>query len=60
MAHVTSAPRGATLRPDILIVIALAGVIGFSAGQNWPNTHSASVVMAEDWHGNVKRSTWPD
>lgn len=62
MAHSVSEPRGVILRPDIVIVIVLAGVIGFSLGQNWPlvssDTMETAAPVTEDWHGNVRRSYW--
>lgn len=63
MAHTASAPRGVVIRPDLLIIIALTGILGFSVGQNWPQAASVTTEAAipqEDWHGNVRRSTWPD
>ncbi|WP_170505504.1 MULTISPECIES: hypothetical protein [Ruegeria] len=63
MAHTASAPRGVVIRPDLLIIIALTGILGFSVGQNWPQAGSATIeaaIPSEDWHGNVRRSTWPD
>ncbi|WP_170468606.1 hypothetical protein [Ruegeria arenilitoris] len=64
MAHTVSEPRGVMLRPDVLIAIALTGVIGFSIGQNWPLASSGTTEIAapvsEDWHGNVRRSHWPN
>ncbi|MBO9444663.1 hypothetical protein [Ruegeria sp. R14_0] len=64
MAHTVSEPRGVILRPDVLIAIALTGMIGFSLGQNWPHISSGTAETAapisEDWHGNVRRSHWPD
>ncbi len=63
MAHTASAPRGVGFRTDLLIIIALTGVLGFALGQNWPVAASTSVeaaIPSEDWHGNVRRSTWPD
>ena len=64
MAQLASIPRGAAFRPDILIVIALTGVIGFSLGQHWPEAASTGVeagqALTEDWHGNVRRSHWPN
>ncbi|WP_170349091.1 MULTISPECIES: hypothetical protein [Ruegeria] len=63
MAHTASAPRGVVIRPDLLIIIALTGILGFSVGQNWPQAAPSTTEAAiphEDWHGNVRRSTWPD
>ncbi|WP_081894633.1 hypothetical protein [Ruegeria halocynthiae] len=62
MAHLTSAPRIAIIRPEFLAAILLTGVIGFALGQNWPSQGvtppDASVAASEDWHGNVRRSHW--
>lgn len=62
MAHTASDPRGVVLRPDILAVIALTGVIGFAIGQSIPSvTYTEAQVtepVSEDWHGNVRRSYW--
>ncbi len=64
MAHIATAPRGVVFRPDLLIVIALTGAIGFALGQQWqqaaPTTAEASQIVSEDWHGNVRRSNWPN
>ncbi|WP_108860329.1 hypothetical protein [Ruegeria sp. Alg231-54] len=62
MAHTAMDPRGVVLRPDILAVIALAGVIGFALGQTLPPVASTEAQVAdpvsEGWHGNVRRSHW--
>ncbi|WP_377186884.1 hypothetical protein [Ruegeria meonggei] len=62
MAHIATAPRGIIFRPDILAAIALAGVLGFTFGQNWSSPTSSNVAasapLSEDWHGNVRRSHW--
>lgn len=63
MTHTACAARQPNLRADLLILIALSGVLGFSLGQNWERATSTSVEAAfpsEDWHGNVRRSIWPD
>ncbi|CUJ89392.1 hypothetical protein RUE5091_00865 [Ruegeria denitrificans] len=63
MAHTASAPRGVVVRPVLLIIIALTGILGFSLGQNWPpaaSTTTEAAIPSEDWHGNVRRSTWSD
>ncbi|WP_170572369.1 hypothetical protein [Ruegeria atlantica] len=63
MAHIASAPRGIVFRPDLLIVVALTGILGFTLGQSWPaatSTTAETALSPEDWHGNVRRSTWPD
>ncbi|WP_170428923.1 hypothetical protein [Ruegeria arenilitoris] len=62
MSHTASAPRGVVFRFDLLIVIALTGVLGFTLGQTWPtaSTTAEVTIPSEDWHGNVRRSTWPD
>ena len=63
MAHTASAPRGVVFRPDLLVVIALTGVLGFTLGQSVKPMTSTSVeaaIPSEDWHGNVRRSVWPD
>ncbi|MFY2824757.1 hypothetical protein [Ruegeria sp. MALMAid1280] len=62
MSHTVSAPRGVVFRPDLLIVIALTGVLGFTLGQIWPTASATPeiTIPSEDWHGNVRRSTWPD
>ncbi len=47
------------LVPAFLLAVAL----GFTAGQTWPqDTPQAEVQrpVPEDWHGNVRRSHWPD
>ncbi len=64
MAYTDCTPRGsAFVRPDLLVIIALSGVLGFSLGQSWPQTTPSAfeaAIPTEDWHGNVRRSTWPD
>ena len=63
MTHTLCTPRRPNLRADLLILIMLSGVLGFSLGQNWERATPTSVEAAlpsEDWHGNVRRSTWPD
>ncbi|KIC43094.1 hypothetical protein RA27_07235 [Ruegeria sp. ANG-R] len=64
MAHTTSAPLSPTLHPGVLLVILLTGAIGFALGQSWPLTTSPldtpTIVAPEDWHGNVRRSYWPN
>ncbi|WP_170414394.1 hypothetical protein [Ruegeria atlantica] len=62
MAHIATDPRGVALRPDILVVVVLTGVIGFVLGQTLPPVASTKAQVAdsaaEDWHGNVRRSHW--
>jgi len=64
MSHTANTPQAVVFRPDILIVIALTGVAGFAFGQHWPLTVPASTeasqIVSEDWHGNVRRSDWPN
>ncbi|MCA0927424.1 hypothetical protein [Ruegeria profundi] len=63
MALTASSSQNAVIHPGLLIVIALTGVLGFALGQNWnPNTpaNAEAAIPSEDWHGNVRRSTWPD
>ncbi|WP_170788833.1 hypothetical protein [Ruegeria lacuscaerulensis] len=60
MAHISCAPRSTALRPDLLIILALTALLSFAAGHNWPEAAPVAAQTAEDWHGNVKRSTWPD
>jgi hypothetical protein len=47
-----------------MIAILVAGALGFALGQAWPvadsNTTSQTSVDIEDWHGNVRRSNWPN
>ena len=61
MAHTTSAQSGLVFRPDLLLIIVLAGVVGFALGQNWsiPDpTTTNTAIPHENWHGNVKSSHW--
>ncbi|MEX0308233.1 MAG: hypothetical protein AB3N12_12690 [Ruegeria sp.] len=64
MAHTTSAPLSPTFRPEVLFTVLLTGAIGFALGQSWPLTDmpqdTSNVVVSEDWHGNVRRSHWPN
>ena len=63
MSDTASAPRGVVFRPDLLIIIALTGVLGFALGHEWKMaapTEIEAAIPSEDWHGNVRRSTWPD
>ncbi|MDX1744168.1 MAG: hypothetical protein R3186_11330 [Ruegeria sp.] len=63
MALTASAPHRAVFIPGLIIVLALTGVLGFALGQNWsPDapTKTEAAIPSEDWHGNVRRSTWPD
>ncbi|SMO35424.1 hypothetical protein [Ruegeria faecimaris] len=60
MVHLTSQPHGTNLRVDLLIAIAVTAVISFAAGQNWTQPTSFASTEIEDWHGNVKRSNWPN
>lgn len=63
MAYTECTPHGAIVRPGLLVTIALSGVLGFALGQSWPQsvpTALESAIPSEDWHGNVRRSTWPD
>ena len=63
MAHIASAPRNAAFHPGILAIIAVTGVLGFTLGHNWPSVPVGTeigVPLEEDWHGNVRRSHWPN
>ncbi|KUJ82148.1 hypothetical protein [Ruegeria profundi] len=63
MALTASSSQKAVIHPGLLIVIALTGVLGFTLGQNWKPDSPAiteAAIPSEDWHGNVRRSTWPD
>lgn len=60
MAHVISAPRTSSIRPELVLAVALAGLIGFAIGQaelTGPAVGAAPTGL-EDWHGNVMRSGW--
>ncbi|SDW26928.1 hypothetical protein SAMN05444358_101365 [Ruegeria halocynthiae] len=64
MAHISSAPLSPKIRPGVLFAILLTGAIGFALGQNWPLGNiprdTLTVTVPEDWHGNVRRSNWPN
>ncbi len=64
MAHTTSNPAVPELRLGTLLVIVLIGATGFALGRAWPEAGAVPQVQSspeiEDWHGNVRRSTWPE
>lgn len=63
MTHSAITPTPVLSRPGPLFALALALAVGFALGQVWPEPQdgiSAVAPLQEDWHGNVKRSTWPD
>ncbi|MEX0279197.1 MAG: hypothetical protein AB3N19_16880 [Ruegeria sp.] len=64
MALSTPVSHGPEVRLNSIIAIVLVGAIGFFLGQNWQDlTAPASTgaeAQIEDWHGNVKRSYWPN
>ena len=60
MTHVVYAPRTPSIRPDLVLAVALAGLIGFAIGQAEFSglAVGAAPTGLEDWHGNVMRSGW--
>ncbi|NVO55659.1 hypothetical protein HW561_07645 [Rhodobacteraceae bacterium B1Z28] len=64
MAHTASPPQVPEARIGTLVAIVLTGVLGFALGQSWPATdvtgRSQVNSEIEDWHGNVRRSTWSE
>ncbi|WP_298936123.1 hypothetical protein [uncultured Ruegeria sp.] len=64
MTHTALAPQASRMRLGTLIAILMTGALGFALGQAWPvadsNTTSQTSVDIEDWHGNVRRSNWPN
>ncbi len=64
MTHAPCVEHAPTLRPAVLIAALLTGVTVFLLGQYWSGAgislDTPSVSVTEDWHGNVKRSNWPD
>lgn len=63
MTSVTPATHPAPLHPGFLLALLFAVAVGFAVGQYWSPSHASSVsvlIGPEDWHGNVRRSNWPD
>lgn len=64
MAHTVSSPEVSSAYAGTLIAAILACALGFALGQAWSDTSYTSQSQiesdVEDWHGNVRRSTWPD
>lgn len=60
MAHIESAPCASLSEARAGLALILTAVLGFAAGQMWPEPRSdqapAASVVLEDWHGNVRRS----
>ncbi|WP_298847568.1 hypothetical protein [uncultured Ruegeria sp.] len=64
MSHAEIALQLPRILPRSALAIVLAGLLGFALGQSWP-THYGGIQdqirpSAEDWHGNVRRSYWPE
>ncbi|MEM6656566.1 MAG: hypothetical protein AAF625_00620 [Pseudomonadota bacterium] len=64
MADIVSTTNTLQPRSTLLFAIIIASVAGFALGQAWPANQDFTTVQTaipgEDWHGNVKRSTWPN
>ncbi len=64
MVDITAKPNAPWVGMERLVALILAVVLGFALGQSLPlseNGHSDTISPpVEDWHGNVRRSTWPD
>ena len=64
MTHTALAPQASRMRLGTLIAILMTGALGFALGQAWPvadfDTRGQISADIEDWHGNVRRSNWPD
>lgn len=64
MSHAELSTRTREMRPLLVIALLLAGLSGFVIGQAWPANLSGPQEQVrpaiEDWHGNVRRSYWPE
>ncbi|MES0860855.1 hypothetical protein ABLN87_00695 [Ruegeria sp. SCPT10] len=64
MVDIAAKPNAPWVGMERLVALILAVVLGFALGQSLPlseNERSGTISQpVEDWHGNVRRSTWPD
>lgn len=64
MTFLTNTAQDDARHLGILISVLVALAIGFVVGLQWPHvgssTDSTAAPIAEDWHGNVRRSYWTE
>ncbi|WP_171099789.1 hypothetical protein [Ruegeria sp. HKCCD7255] len=60
MAHAPCVPHKPIIQQSLVFAVFLTGAAGFALGQNWPLDMASQDAAAtqEDWHGNVRRSSW--